>query len=72
MKKLLKPVTAGTGLTFQDKPVFTPTDLVKILSEIEELKKASIGLKPGDDGVLILIVGNNEYEVTDRTQMVFV
>lgn len=72
MKRLVKPITAGTGLSFQDKAVFTPTDLVAILSEIDELKKCTVGLKPGDDGVLMLIVGNNEYEITNKTQMVFV
>ena len=73
MKRLLKSITAGAGgLHFQDKAVFTPTDLVSILSEIEELKKCCVGLKPSDDGILLLIVGNNEYEISDKTQMVFV
>ena len=73
MKRLIKDsITAGMGTTFQNKAVFTPTDLVSILSEIEELKKCNIGLKPGDDGILILIVGNSEYEITDQAQMVFV
>jgi len=72
MKRLLKPITAGTGLTFQDKVVFTPSDLITILSQIEELEKSNIGFKPGDNGVLVLIVGDNEYEITDKAQMVFV
>jgi len=72
MKRLLKTVSAGTGLTFQDKTIFSPTDLINILSEIEELQKSNVGLKPGQDGTLILIVGDNEYELTDRAQMVFV
>jgi len=72
MKKLLKSVTAGTGLTFQDKQIFSPSDLVSVLSQIEELQKCSIGLKPDQDGALILIVGNNEYELTDKAAMVFV
>ena len=72
MKRVIKPVTAGTGLTFENKAIFTPTDVVDILVKIEELQKCSIGLKPGEDGILILIVGNNEYELTDKTTMVFV
>ena len=73
IKRLVKkPVTAGTGLTFQNKAVFSPSDVVSLISQIEELQKCQIGLKPGEDNVLMLIVGDNEYQMTDRTQMVFV
>ena len=74
MKKLVRPIIAstGNGLTFQDKAVFTPTDVVALLSEIEELEKSPIGLAPDDEGNLLLIVGDNQYVMTDKTTMVFV
>ena len=72
MKRLIRPITAGTGLTFENKAIFTPTDIIEILGEIEELKKSNIGLAPGQDNVLMLLVGDNQYQLTDKATMVFV
>ena len=72
MKKLLKSVAAGTGLTFQNKPIFSPSDIIEILGQIEELQKCNVGLAPDKDGNLLLLVGDNQNELTDKAAMVFV
>jgi len=74
MKRLIKKsITAGHGsATFQDKCIFSPSDVVALLGQIEELQKKSIGLAPDKDGNLLLIVGDNQYVMTDKAQMVFV
>ena len=53
----------------QSRKMFSLLDIVELLSEIEELEKFEVGIRPDGDGVL-LVVGNNTYELSDDAELV--
>ena len=65
MKRLLKRVTAKSepADTNDKKGMFTATDLVDILQQIEELSKCNVAIKI-EDGSLLLGVGDSIYEIS--------
>ena len=65
MKRLLKKVTAKSEHTDTNdkKGMFTATDLVDILQQIEELSKFNVAIKI-EDGSLLLGVGDSVYEIS--------
>jgi len=66
MKILAKSANAAT--TLQDERIFSPNNVVTLLSQIEELRSCRVNLKE-QNGVLLLTVGNNEYSMMDKAKM---
>lgn len=65
MKRLIKTITANTDVAFEDKRVFSLTDIVDLLNQIEELYGYDIGLETDTDNSCLLAIGNNQYEITN-------
>lgn len=61
MKRLIKSVNAAT--VYEDKCMFTPTDVVNLLKHIEELKNYDITLTENREGTLEIIIGESIYQV---------
>ena len=63
-------VTPRQEQPIESRKIFSPLDILNLLSEIEELSKFEIGLRPDGDGIA-LIVGNNAYTLlSDDAEMV--
>lgn len=63
MKRLVRnSVTASTDVLYE--PAVTPTELVGVLKEIDELQNLDIAIKDNPDGSFELTVGNKFYIIT--------
>jgi len=66
MKKLLTPVYSGKKQAVHNV-VFTPSELVSIFAEIQELSDCDISLSENPDGSLMLTIGDSKYELRPST-----
>ena len=69
LKKRCFTVSPKQKQPIQSRKIFSLLDIVELLSEIEELDKFEVGIRPDGDGVL-LVVGNNTYELSDDAELV--
>ena len=61
MKRYRKSIFAANTLQSYD---MSPDDVVKLLSEIEELKGIDVKVNYPKSGGILFTVGNNNYEVS--------
>lgn len=66
MKRLVKPITANTDITFQDKRIFSLNDIMDLLKQVEELYGYDIELETDTDNPYLLSIGNSQYKITDN------
>ena len=64
MKVSRKPITACVPF-LKNSRYFTPAELLKVLSNIHELRGCVISLRDGPDGTLDLRVGDCQYRIID-------
>lgn len=64
MKVLRKSITASVPV-IENTRIFTPVELLKVLSIIRELRDCVITLEDGPDGSLDLTVGKSLYRIID-------
>ena len=69
LKKRHFTVSPKQEQPIQSRKIFSLLDIVELLSEIEELDKFEVGIRPDGDGVL-LVIGNNTYELSDDAELV--
>lgn len=65
MKILVKKVTASTNMT-DNSPMYTPSDILELLTQIEGLSGYEISLAQDIDGDLQYIVGDSTYKIVDK------
>jgi len=65
MKKVIKASTTDPRTGSENEPIFRAVDIVAILSQITPLKKYNIALVPNRLGSLQLIVGDEQYQLTE-------
>lgn len=69
MKKLKRPICASNN-PLANKCVITPNDVVKLLTQIPELKNCNVSLKDSRTGAILLIVGEHSYKITEAQQAI--
>lgn len=61
MKRLSKNINAAA--IFEDTPIFSPIDVVEMLSQIDILKGCRIGFHESMDGLIELIIDDIAYPI---------
>lgn len=67
-----KRITSSNETYAMTEPVLSPSDLVALLSKINELYDYEIRVMMDEAGVIWLIVGDNKYLVSDIEQTVLI
>lgn len=67
-----KRITSSNETDAMTEPVLSPSDLVALLSKINELYDYEIRVMMDEAGVIWLIVGDNKYLVSDIEQAVLI
>ena len=67
-----KRITSSNETDAMTAPVLSPSDLVALLSKINELYDYEIRVMMDEAGVIWLIVGDNKYLVSDIEQAVLI
>lgn len=67
-----KRITSSNETNAMTTPVLSPSDLVALLSKINELYDYEIRVMMDEAGVIWLIVGDNKYLVSDIEQAVLI
>lgn len=67
-----KRITSSNETNAMTTPVLSPSDLVALLSKINELYDYEIRVMMDEAGVIWLIVGDNKYLVSDIEQTVLI
>ena len=67
-----KRITSSKETDAMTTPVLSPSDLVALLSKINELYDYEIRVMMDEAGVIWLIVGDNKYLVSDIEQAVLI
>lgn len=67
-----KRITSSNETDAMTTPVLSPSDLVALLSKINELYDYEIRVMMDEAGVIWLIVGDNKYLVSDIEQTVLI
>ena len=67
-----KRITSSNETAAMTEPVLSPSDLVALLSKINELYDYEIRVMMDEAGVIWLIVGDNKYLVSDIEQAVLI
>ncbi len=67
-----KRITSSNETDAMTTPVLSPSDLVALLSKINELYDYEIRVMMDEAGVIWLIVGDNKYLVSDIEQAVLI
>lgn len=66
MKKIVRSVNASSQVTSSPKCkgvlIFTPEDMIGLLSQIPELQDLKMGFRESPDGSLQLTVGDTEFD----------
>lgn len=66
MKKIIRSVNASSQVSSSQKSkgvlIFTPEDMIGLLSQIPELQDLKMEFKESPDGRLYLAVGNTEFD----------
>lgn len=65
MKRLVRKVTASTNIT-DNSPMYTPSDILELLTQIKGLNGYEISLAQDIDGDLEYIVGDSTYKITNN------
>lgn len=67
MVRVIRPITASTNV---DKDYsFTPSEVLDLLQQIDELKGSNISLEELSKGNLQYVIGNSVYKVTDTSNL---
>lgn len=64
MKRIRRSITASIPV-IENVRFFTPVELLKVLSNIHELRECVITLKDGPDGTLDLTIDDRLYRLID-------
>ncbi len=67
-----KRITSSNETDAMTTPVLSPSDLVALLSKINELYDYEIRVMMDEAGVIWLIIGDNKYLVSDIEQAVLI
>lgn len=66
MKKIIRSVNASSQVTSSQKSkgvlIFTPEDIIGLLSQIPELQDLKMGFRESPDGSLQFAVGDTEFD----------
>ena len=66
MKKIIRSVNASSQVTSSQNSkgvlIFTPEDIIELLSQIPELQDLKMGFRESPDGNLQLAVGDTEFD----------
>lgn len=63
MKRLKRNVSASSDIV-NNEVMFTPDDIIELLSHIDELKNTNISLTETPDGILEFTIGNSAYQMS--------
>ena len=62
MKKLIHSVQASEELPVYSD-LYTPEDLLELLSQITELGESPVGMLPVEDGSVLFTIGDSDYQI---------
>ena len=62
MKKLIRSVKASEELPVYCD-LYTPEDLLELLSQIPELGGSPVGMLPVEDGSVLFTIGDSDYQI---------
>jgi len=66
MKKIVRSINASSQVTSSQQSkgvlIFTPEDMIGLLSQIPELQDLNMGFRESPDGSLQLAVGDTEFD----------
>ena len=62
MKKLIRSVKASEELPVYSD-LYTPEDLLELLSQITELGESPVGMLPAEDGSVLFTIGDSDYQI---------
>lgn len=62
MKKLIHSVKASEELPVYSD-LYTPEDLLELLSQITELGESPVGMLPTEDGSVLFTIGDSDYQI---------
>lgn len=62
MKKFIRSVKASEELPVYSD-LYTPEDLLELLSQITELGESPVGMLPVEDGSVLFTIGDSDYQI---------
>lgn len=66
MKKLKRRICASNN-PLANENIITPMEVIELLSQLPELKGCKVSLQNSSTGSLLFAIGNNLYEVEDKS-----
>lgn len=63
MKRIVTAINASSETAFEDEGMFSITEVVMLLRQIEELNGYDIRLEENFDGTTLLVVGDHAYSI---------